>query len=96
MLAELAEARGADRRLDAFLDELETELSDLRDQDYRGRQITSMIATAVEAALLVRHSTSAAADAFVASRLERLPNRAFGSLPRGVESAAIVARSRVA
>jgi putative acyl-CoA dehydrogenase len=96
LLAELAEARGADRRLDAFLDELETELSDLRDQDYRGRQITSMIATAVEAALLVRHSTSAAADAFVASRLERLPNRAFGSLPRGVESAAIVARSRVA
>jgi len=96
LLAELAEARGADRRLDAFLDELETELSDLRDQDYRGRQITSMIATAVEAALLVRYSTSAAADAFVASRLERLPNRAFGSLPRGVESAAIVARSRVA
>ena len=32
-----------------------------------------MIATAVEATLLVRHSTSAVADAFVASRLPSLP-----------------------
>ena len=95
LLAELAEARGADRRLDAHLDELETELSDLRDQEYRGRQITAMIATAVEAALLVRYSAPAAADAFVTSRLERLPNRAFGSLPRHVERAAIIARSRL-
>jgi putative acyl-CoA dehydrogenase len=96
LLAELAEARGADRRLNAYLDELETELSDLRDQEYRGRQITVMIATAVEAALLVRYSAPAVADAFVTSRLERLPNRAFGSLPRHVESAAIIARSRLA
>jgi putative acyl-CoA dehydrogenase len=96
LLAELAEARGADRRLDAFLDELETELADLRDQEYRGREITAMIATAVEAALLVRHAPPAVADAFVASRLERMPNRAFGSLPRGVEAGAIIARSRLA
>jgi putative acyl-CoA dehydrogenase len=52
-----------------------------------------MIATAVEAALLVRHSTNAVADAFVTSRLERMPNRAFGSLPRGTKTAAIIARS---
>jgi putative acyl-CoA dehydrogenase len=96
LLAELAQARGTDRQLDAFFDELETELSDLHDQEYRGRQITCMIATAVEAALLVRHSTTAVADAFVTSRLERMPNRAFGSLPRGAETAAIIARSRLA
>jgi putative acyl-CoA dehydrogenase len=95
LLAELALARGGDRRLDAFLDELETELSDTHDWEYRGRQITSMIATAVEAALLVRHSTSAVADAFVTSRLQRMPNRAFGSLPRRADAAAIIARSRL-
>jgi putative acyl-CoA dehydrogenase len=95
LLAELAEARGADRRLDAYLDELETELSDPRDQEYRGRQITAMIATAVEAALLVRYSARAVANAFLTSRLERMPNRAFGSLPRHVERAAIIARSRL-
>jgi putative acyl-CoA dehydrogenase len=79
-----------------FFDEVKTELSDLQDQEYRGRQITCMTATAVEAALLVRRSTTAVAEAFVPSRLERMPNRAFGSLPRGAETAAIIARSRLA
>jgi putative acyl-CoA dehydrogenase len=95
LIAELARARGVDHRLDAYLDELETELSDTDDWESRGRQITAMIATAVEAALLVRHSTAAVSDAFVASRLPGLPNRAFGSLPRGADMAVVIARSRL-
>jgi putative acyl-CoA dehydrogenase len=95
LIAELAQARGVDHRLDAYLDELETELSDTRDWERQGRQITAMIATAVEAALLVRHSTSAVSDAFVASRLPGLSNRAFGSLPRGADTTAVIARSRL-
>ena len=96
LLAELAKARGVDHRLDAYLDELETELSDTHDWERRGRQITAMIATAVEAALLVRHSTSAVSDAFIASRLPGLSNRAFGSLPRGAEMTVVIARSQLA
>jgi putative acyl-CoA dehydrogenase len=95
LIAELARARGVDHRLDAYLDELETELSDTHDWERRGRQITAMIATAVEAALLVRHSTTAVADAFIASRLPGLSNRAFGSLPRGADMAVVIARSRL-
>jgi len=93
LLAELALARGANRRLDLAIDTLEIELSDTHQQEHRARQIAAQIATVMEAALLVRCSTSAAADAFVASRLEGLPNRAFGSLPRGCDLASIVARS---
>jgi len=95
LIAELARARGVDHRLDAYLDELETELSDTHDWERQGRQITAMIATAVEAALLVRHSTTAVADAFVASRLPGLSNRAFGSLPRGADMTVVIARSRL-
>ena len=95
LIAELARARGVDHRLDAYLDELETELSDTHDWERRGRQITAMIATAVEAALLVRHSTTDVADAFVASRLPGLSNRAFGSLPRGADMTVVIARSRL-
>ena len=95
LIAELAQARGVDHRLDAYLDELESELSDTHDWERRGRQITAMIATAVEAALLVRHSTTAIADAFIASRLPGLANRAFGSLPRGADMAVVIARSRL-
>jgi putative acyl-CoA dehydrogenase len=43
----------------------------------------------------VRHSTTAIADAYMASRIERLPNRAFGSLPRNIDAAAIIARSKL-
>jgi putative acyl-CoA dehydrogenase len=95
LLAELSVARGANRRLDLAIDALEVELSDTRDQEHRARQITAQIATVMEAALFVRHSIPAAANAFVASRLEGLSNRAFGSLPRDCDLASIVARSRL-
>jgi putative acyl-CoA dehydrogenase len=95
LLAELSLARGANRQLDLAIDALEIELSDMRDQEHRARQITAQIATVMEAALFVRHSIPAAAGAFVASRLEGLPNRAFGSLPRDCDLASIVARSRL-
>lgn len=95
LLADLSLAHGANRQLDLAIDALDIELSDVRDQEHRARQITAQIATVVEAALFVRHSIPAAADAFVASRLEGLPNRAFGSLPRDCDLAAIVARSRL-
>ena len=95
LLDELSLARGADHRLDTAIDALEVELSDVDAQEHRARHITAMIATVVEGALLVRHSAPAVADAYVASRLDGMPNRAFGSLPRGIDATAIVARAVV-
>jgi putative acyl-CoA dehydrogenase len=95
LLDELALARGADHRLDTAIDALEVELSDGEAQEHRARHVTALIATVLEGALLVRHSTPAVADAYVASRLDGLPNRAFGSLPRAIDAAAIIARSRL-
>jgi putative acyl-CoA dehydrogenase len=95
LLDELALARGVDHRLDTAIDALEVELSDPLELEHRARQITAMIATVMEASLLVRHSIPAVADAYLASRLEGLSNRAFGSLPRGIDAAAIIARSRL-
>lgn len=73
---------------------LGVERSDVRDQKHCARLITAQIATVMEATRLVRHSGPATADAFVASRLEGLLDRAFGSLPRDCDLASIVARSR--
>jgi putative acyl-CoA dehydrogenase len=95
LLAELQRARGADHRLDTAIDALETELSDGGDLEMRARQIAALIATVMEAALLARHAPHEVADAFIASRLDGLPNRAYGSLSRGADLAAIVARSRL-
>jgi putative acyl-CoA dehydrogenase len=47
-----------------------------------------------QAALLVRHAPAPVADAFCASRLADEPSRAFGTLPAGVDAAAVVERAR--
>jgi len=95
LIAELSLARGADRRLDTFLDEVETELSDESEREYRARDLAALVATACEATLLVRHAPNPVADAFIESRLSGLRNRAFGSLPRGTDMSAIIGRSRL-
>lgn len=93
---EFGKARGADRRLDPFLDDVESEICRLDDTAaFRARHIAEAIATALEACLLVRFSASAVADAFCAARLDGAAGRAFGNLPSGVDAAAIVDRARL-
>src|SRR5712691_3388146 len=65
-MAGLEPVRGADRRLDAFIDSLTRELADREDIEARARRIAEMMALALQGALLVQHSPSAVADAFCA------------------------------
>jgi putative acyl-CoA dehydrogenase len=51
------------------------------------------LALSLQAALLVRHSPAAVADAFCASRLGGQGGRAYGTLPVGVDAGAIVQRA---
>jgi putative acyl-CoA dehydrogenase len=51
------------------------------------------MALALQAALLVQHAPPAIGDAFCASRLAGPGTRNFGTLPRGIDCAAIVARA---
>jgi putative acyl-CoA dehydrogenase len=88
-LAECELARGADARLDAHLDSLPpTEL----DSPWVARRVVEELAVAFQASLLVRFAPPAVADAFCAARLGG-GGRAFGTLPRGVDGAAIVERA---
>ena len=54
---------------------------------------SSGMALALQGSLLVRHAPPAVADAFCASRLGGDRGRAFGTLPPGLDPAAIVARA---
>ncbi|MBN8942480.1 MAG: acyl-CoA dehydrogenase family protein [Rhizobiales bacterium] len=96
LLAELGSAKGADLRYDRFVARLADDIADVADRQVRMRQIVVGMATAYEAMLFLQHSTHEAADAFIASRLDGLANRAFGSLPRSTNFEAIVERSRLA
>ena len=92
---EIAQARGGNARLDAFADDLTRRLTDPAGLEPVARRIVEMMAFALQASLLVRHSPAAVADAFCATRLDGDWGRAFGTMPRGLDTQAIVDRARI-
>ncbi len=94
-LAELAKAKGADVRLDAFAADLAHRLADSAGLEPVARRVVEMMAVALQASLLVRHSAPTVADAFCATRLDGDWGRAFGTMPTGLDTQAIVNRARV-
>jgi putative acyl-CoA dehydrogenase len=92
-LAEIGLASGADGRFDAAVKDLLQSLADLDGMEARARRLAERMALVLQGSLLLRHGNPAVADAFCASRLDQDWGHAFGTLPRGVDSAAIVARA---
>ncbi|UCE85409.1 MAG: isovaleryl-CoA dehydrogenase [Deltaproteobacteria bacterium] len=92
-LDELRLARGADRRLDAWLAALESELADTKEAELRARRVVERMALALQAALLVRHAPSHVSDAFCSARLDGDAGRVFGTLPAGSAFGAILERA---
>jgi putative acyl-CoA dehydrogenase len=90
---EVGLARGADHRLDAAADELRRRVDDASAGEAEARRMVEKMALVLQGALLVRHGHPAIADAFCASRVAGDWGRSFGTLPAGVEVAAIVARA---
>jgi putative acyl-CoA dehydrogenase len=89
--AELDLAAGADIRLDQAVGRLRKELSD--PSEARARHLAEAMALALQGALLIRHGDPAVADAFIASRLAGDWGHAFGTLPSGTDTAAIIERA---
>jgi putative acyl-CoA dehydrogenase len=91
---ELDLAAGADHRLDQAVARLRKELADIGDNpEGRARRIAEAIALTLQGALLVRDGHPAVADAFVASRLDGDYGHAYGTLPSGLNTAAIIERA---
>jgi putative acyl-CoA dehydrogenase len=94
--AEVEQACGADPRLDAAISGLRKELADLDDIEFRARRVVETMALVLQGSLLVRHGEATVADAFCASRLDGDRGNAFGTLPSGVDTAAIIERASTA
>jgi putative acyl-CoA dehydrogenase len=93
ILDEVGLAGGADARLDAAAARLRNELADASDLEHRARRLVELMALALQGSLLVRHAPPAVADAFCASRLGGDWGQTFGTLPPGVDTAAIIERA---
>ncbi len=90
---EVAAARGADRRLDDAADRLRKAMASAGEPE--ARRLAEDMTLVLQGSLLVRHAPPAVADAFCASRLAGDWAHAFGTLPPGLDLAAIIDRARV-
>ncbi len=91
LFGELGDGHG-DARLRAHIAQLQAAFADTADIQYRARQLTEDVAIALQAKLLLEAGNDAVSDAFIASRLQG-HGRAFGTLPRGLDISALLARS---
>jgi len=92
--AELAKAQGADANLDRFIHQLQRSMQDTQALQYRARQLADGMALALQGALLVQHAPAYVADAFCAGRLTDRSGLSTGTLPTGLDCAAIIERAR--
>jgi putative acyl-CoA dehydrogenase len=96
LLAEVAPARAAEPRLDRAAVAVERELAAAPDPvglQAGARRLVERLGVLLQGALLVRFGHPAVADAFCASRLAGDHGAALGTLPPGLDLAAIVGRA---
>ncbi|WP_375740248.1 acyl-CoA dehydrogenase family protein [Pseudomonas boanensis] len=91
LFAELGDGAG-DARLAVHIGRLKSGFRDTADIQYRARQLTEDVAVALQAKLLLEAGNAVVSDAFIASRLAE-SGRVYGTLPRGVDVEALVARA---
>ena len=92
--AELAKAQGANGHLDRFIHQLQRQMQDTQALQYRARQLADGMALALQGALLVQHAPAYVADAFCAGRLADRSSLNSGTLPTGLDCAAIIERAQ--
>lgn len=85
LLAEFQITAGADQRLGAYVERVGARLATAAGDKYAARDLTEKLALALQASLMVRYSTPAMAEAFIASRLAGQHGQAFGTLPEEVD-----------
>jgi putative acyl-CoA dehydrogenase len=97
LLAEFQSIAGADQRLDGFVTDIQHLLpakaasgSGQSSVEYSARELTEKLALALQASLVMQHSSSAMAEAFIASRLSGHHGQALGTLPSEVDVAPLL------
>jgi putative acyl-CoA dehydrogenase len=90
--SEVHRADSGNSSLSRAIDDLHVDLSELETLETRARSVVERLALVFQASLLVRFAPDVVAEAFCASRLGGGRAGAFGTLPAGTDTAAIVER----
>lgn len=91
--AELDQVRGQDSRLDATADQCRKLVYDDKMPESSARYLAEKMALAMQAAMLIQHAPNAVSDAFCMTRLGDVSGWAYGTLPPGVDTDAILDRA---
>ena len=93
LLNEIKSANGVNANFDYFVRNIERELVDADNLEFRARRVVERLALALQASVLLRDAPDYVAEAYCQSRLADDKNLNFGALPDGVEIEKIIARS---
>ncbi len=98
LMAELASAKGGDKRYDALVSSLDADLGKRNGAGIAGgemaaRHLVERMAVALQASLLLRHAPDAVADVFGATRLAHAGGLAMGALPAGAPVDPVIERA---
>ena len=91
LFSELGDGQG-DARLKAHIEGIKSDFRDTDEIQYRARQLTEDVAVALQATLLLQAGNNLVSEAFIASRFGGR-GRVYGTLPRGIDAAALIARA---
>ena len=94
-MAEVGRAKGADKRLDRWIDRLGREISRPHNDDGHARRLCNLMAYALQASEIQQHGNQDVFDAFCRSRLEGDWGYVFGTLEPTPELKRIVERATV-
>ncbi len=92
-VAEVNGARGVDSVLDQAIDDLLPLFADMSTLEYRARAVVERMALVFQAASLVQYGDPMIASAFCQSRLSVNGGWVYGTLPEGIDCAAIIERA---
>lgn len=97
LVEELGIAKGANTRYDQALTVFESKAASLSGDSlqYQARSLVGSLAMLIQASLLLRFGHTAVAEAYVESRLGESYEGVYGTLPQGIDTAAIIDRSRL-
>ncbi|PVZ63580.1 DNA alkylation response protein [Pelagibaculum spongiae] len=91
--AELNLARGENAALDNHIEQLKSQFDNFAELEVRGRTVVDHMATALQAATLIRFGDPEIAQAYIASRISGPAAASLGSLPAETDFMAIIKRA---
>lgn len=92
LLNEIKSASGANQNFDFFVRNVEKDLLDADNLEFRARRVVEKLALALQASILLRNAPDFVGEAFCNSRLLD-SNLSFGTLPTGVDVGKIIERA---